>query len=362
MAFRQGLFDSTEIVEVVEGYPQGDNAETADFFADTIHSILGDGVSLVPTSSCNVIVKSGMIVTVKAGKLYKNGYKAWLTEDLDITLTSSSSEQTLYIGVRLDVINNKFTGDNVAARTDFDADTDIVTAIIVIPADAVVITDDMITDTRYSTTYCGVVDQYRIALAAIVEEFEDALDTIVADGLPAHASTHEVDGTDPVTERYEATFESTGWTATDDISAETDVSGGSVEIVGATFKTAVSGTVGTYTFTYVLSETSWQLDSTNVSLSTYGITLTGSPSDGDTITAEYAVKYVQSDSVSGITSGMVLKADLSLDDSLTMTTRLAQISAFSNVSRIDSGTDTVTLTCFESEPDEDFTILVEVAL
>lgn len=199
MAFRQGLFDSTEIVEVVEGYPQGDNAETADFFADTIHSILGDGVSLVPTSSCNVIVKSGMIVTVKAGKLYKNGYKAWLTEDLDITLTSSSSEQTLYIGVRLDVINNEFTGDNVAARTDFDADADIVTAIIVIPADAVVITDDMITDTRYSTTYCGVVDQYRISLAAIVEEFEDALAEMVAGGIPAHATEHENGGGDELT-------------------------------------------------------------------------------------------------------------------------------------------------------------------
>ena len=81
MAFRQGLFDSTEIVEVIEGYPQGDNAETADFFADTIHSILGDGISLVPTSSCNVIAKTGLTVTVKAGKAYKSGYKAWLTED-----------------------------------------------------------------------------------------------------------------------------------------------------------------------------------------------------------------------------------------------------------------------------------------
>jgi len=56
----------------------------------------------------------------------------------------------------------------------------------------------MITDTRYSTTYCGVVDQYRISLAAIVEEFEDALADLVAGGIPAHATEHEYGESDPL--------------------------------------------------------------------------------------------------------------------------------------------------------------------
>ena len=217
---------------------------------------------------------------------------------------------------------------------------------------------NLLSDT--TATELGLTPSDELTVDDAFAEIASSLDGKADD---THASQHYADGTDKVTFRPSViTYSAESWVATDDFGVETDVSGGTVEITGATFKTAVSDTVGSYVFTYVSSEPSWQLDSTNVSLSTYGITLTETPSDADTITAEYAVKYVQSVSCPGITSSMKPKIDLYLDDTLTMTTRLAQITAFSNVSRIDSGTDIITLTCFETEPTDDFDISVEVAL
>lgn len=60
-------------------------------------------------------------------------------------------------------------------------------------------------------------------------------------------------------------------------------------INAATFATAVSNAGGTYVFTYDSSESSWTLDGDTVSItSTYGITITGTPADGDTVTVVYA--------------------------------------------------------------------------
>lgn len=51
------------------------------------------------------------------------------------------------------------------------------------------------------------------------------------------------------------------------------------------FGTKVDETAGTYVFTY--DGTDWKLDSTTVTLSDYGITVTGTAADGDIITVVY---------------------------------------------------------------------------
>ena len=57
----------------------------------------------------------------------------------------------------------------------------------------------------------------------------------------------------------------------------------------STFATAVSSVGGTYVFTYDGTDTHWELDGAEVSItSTYGITITGTPADGDTITVVYS--------------------------------------------------------------------------
>ena len=58
-----------------------------------------------------------------------------------------------------------------------------------------------------------------------------------------------------------------------------------VEVVAATFKTAVSNTSGTYKFkaTVADSTTTWKLGNDTVTLNTYGITVTGTVANNDEI-------------------------------------------------------------------------------
>lgn len=58
-----------------------------------------------------------------------------------------------------------------------------------------------------------------------------------------------------------------------------------VEVVAATFKTAVSNTSGTYKFKAAVAEgtTTWKLGDDTVTLNTYGITVTGTVANNDEI-------------------------------------------------------------------------------
>lgn len=177
-----------------------------------------------------------------------------------------------------------------------------------------------------------------------------------------HASTHASDGADATTKRFTAAFASADWDETDFIQAKTNVSGGSVTITPATFKTEVSDTEGTYVFTYANATSEWKLAGVAKTLADYGITLTGSPADTDTITAQYKVCHVQTVTVAGVTSDMVMKVDLSLSESALIDDRLAQVEAFSLVGRVDSTTGGATLTCYDGAPEVDFSVQMEVAL
>ena len=77
-------------------------------------------------------------------------------------------------------------------------------------------------------------------------------------------------------------------------SATATVSGTGVTaatVTAATFSTAVSGASGIYEFEYSLSDTSWQYDGTDISTVTYGITVTGTPADGDKIIVDFTAAY-----------------------------------------------------------------------
>lgn len=50
---------------------------------------------------------------------------------------------------------------------------------------------------------------------------------------------------------------------------------------------------GTYVFVYSSSASSWQYNGTNINRTTYGLTYTGSPVDGDTITVTYVIGYLE---------------------------------------------------------------------
>jgi len=196
MAFKSGVFTSTSGTVNGDGIFVGNKAVDAAFLANRHKKMLGNGISLDPTSSFYVAPKTGLTATVSAGWGTMEGYDFEETTDYDITMTSSTSDQTIYIGVRLDEATGEFTDNHVAARTTFVAATDRVFAIIVIPANAVTLTSAMITDTRNSTTYCGTVNAQRVALAALQEEYTEKLEVVESTGIPIHATSHEYGETD----------------------------------------------------------------------------------------------------------------------------------------------------------------------
>lgn len=192
MAQRYGLFDSTEIVETIDGYPQGNRAETADFFAKYFSNFISNGVFARPSTNFMVLSKSGLTVTVKAGACFINGYMAWDSEDEDHTFTKDAAAHNYYLVQRMYLPDGTITKtwltdpdmSSVPIRT---ATTyDLVIARVNVPGNTSEVTDSMITDYRFDTDMCGIVhglieqlDTSDIAhqLNSAAEEFINAAET-----------------------------------------------------------------------------------------------------------------------------------------------------------------------------------------
>lgn len=220
----QGYFNSTTFTLDVNGFPIWNRAVGSEFMAKFAHTALGNGAADVTTGGFQVVKKTGMTVTVKPYFICKDGYMMYQTAETDITLNSSASEQVFYIGARLDVANNHFENDDVAAYTTFVSATDIASCKLTITANAVTITDGMIEDLRYNTTYCGQLDEFRERSLALLAELERALAVALAGGVPAHAVTHEVGGGDPI--RFASntfTLDKDNWSTADYTIAVADV-------------------------------------------------------------------------------------------------------------------------------------------
>lgn len=203
MAFRKGFFTSTTWTVNGDGFAVGNNAEGSDFFAKIIGIAVGNGVPYLPSSNLQCTVSSGMNMTVGAGYGFKvdaNGgaYMAWETTDATISFTTSASEQTFYISARLDLASNEFTGSKYDKYTTFVAATDLCVAKIVIPANAIAITNAMITDLRGNYTYCGYITDKREELDALIVDLQEQIANIIGGGMPDHASTHAATGDDPI--------------------------------------------------------------------------------------------------------------------------------------------------------------------
>jgi hypothetical protein len=211
----QGYFDSTSFTLDGNGFPVWNMAVGSPFMAKFAHTVLGNGAAAVTTGGFQVVKKTGMTVTVKPYFICKNGYMMYQTAETDIEFTSSTGEQVFYIGARLDVANNHFDGDDVGAFTTFVSATDIASCKLTITANAVAITDGMIEDLRYNTTYCGQIDAYRERSLALLADLEQALEDTLAGGVPAHASTHAAGGADPISRRFTAAFPAVDWDEVD---------------------------------------------------------------------------------------------------------------------------------------------------
>ena len=163
MAQRSGLFDSTEIVQDVNGYPKGNRAETADFFAKYFSNFVSNGVFARPSTNFQVMVKSGMTVTIKAGCCFINGYMAFDNSDEEHTFVKDSSAHNYYFIQRMYLPDGTITKTWITDpdETELPVRTattyDLVIAKVTISANVSTVTDSMITDYRYDTSKCGIV-------------------------------------------------------------------------------------------------------------------------------------------------------------------------------------------------------------
>lgn len=164
-----GMFDSTSVVETVDGFPRGDKAVDAAFFARMLRCFYRDGV-LRPTDGGLAVVPAGggIAVQVRPGVAWIGGRMAYLDEAASFTLTAGH----LYaVTLRLDLDLRRFTieveEDTGTAPLRGTTVTELLLARVNVPMQATAVTAAMITDKRMDETVCGAVDSVMAALQSV---------------------------------------------------------------------------------------------------------------------------------------------------------------------------------------------------
>lgn len=343
MSIKYGFFNSLTIDGVKDRLY---NAEDITSYFD---DIIGSGVFVDPANSLQVMANSGLTVTVKAGRGWIDGHYIKNTEDLAVTIdqADASLNRIDRIVFYLDKINrlmgirvNKGTAATSPVAPALTRNSNVQEyslATISIPANATAISQTNITDTRLDSTVCGkvavLIDQ--IDTSDIYAQFNAWLDDIEAtlqekNLFVEYKATIVTTGAlkefnIPVTD-YVAAYdilnifingirlEASEYTATTNkitLVNPVGVAGTKIEVVvlknidvagairanignstgitnatvdRATFETKTT-TSGTYIFTY--DSSNWKFNNTAVTLSNYGITITGTPANGDTVNIIY---------------------------------------------------------------------------
>lgn len=158
MAQESGFFNA------VQSGGTYDRTYNAADFADYFSSFIGNGVFLNANSDgLQVVAKTGLTVTVKAGRAFIDGYYYHLTENMDITLQANNTSLAVnrMIVCELNLTDRQIT---VKARdgqqTPINNGTihELVLAIINVGAGVSSITNSVISDMRPNKTYCGFVE------------------------------------------------------------------------------------------------------------------------------------------------------------------------------------------------------------
>ena len=157
---RSGLFDSKAIVDTVEGYPKGDRAEDAQFFAKYFSAFIGNGIYPNPSTNFQVLAYDQMTVRVYPGLCFINGYFGWDEDFSSITFNSDTVPHTYRVILRLSLTTRYITLETLTdnfALTRNDAVWDLALADISVRANQITINQTNITDLRLNGNLCGIV-------------------------------------------------------------------------------------------------------------------------------------------------------------------------------------------------------------
>lgn len=159
MAEYSGFFNANETQSGV--YDRVYNAED---FAKYFALFVGNGVFINPANQLKVVPKTGLTVTVKAGKAFIDGYWYVLDEDMDITLNVNGTANTvndLILCVldksRRTISVTKRENASVLVPTNNGTVHELVLAIVSVGVGVSTLNSGNITDTRKDNTYCGYV-------------------------------------------------------------------------------------------------------------------------------------------------------------------------------------------------------------
>ena len=172
-----GMFDSTSVVETVDGFPRGDKAVDAAFFARMLACFYRDGVLRPDTGSLAVVPGTvGVSVTVQPGIAWIGGRMAYLDEAASFTLAAG---KTYAVTLRLDLDLRAFF--LVAEEED---GTALLLARVQVSAGETAVTAAMITDKRMDEAVCGAVDSLMAGLQSVAYAANSgAVGGLTAEGL-----------------------------------------------------------------------------------------------------------------------------------------------------------------------------------
>lgn len=160
MAMRSGLFNSEKIVETVDGFPKGDRAELADFFAKYFAAFIGNGVYPNPSDNFQVMAYDQLTLRVRPGMCFINGYFGWDEEPAEITILSDTARHTYRAVLRLNLKTRYITIEVLRDQTELTRNEtiwELALADIRVPANGIIISQNDITDLRLNGALCGLV-------------------------------------------------------------------------------------------------------------------------------------------------------------------------------------------------------------
>lgn len=204
MAQESGFFNA------VQSGGTYDRTYNASDFADYFSSFIGNGVFLNANSDgLQVIAKTGLTVTVKAGRAFIDGYYYHLTENMDVTLqaNNTSSAVNRMIVCELNLTDRQITvkvRDGQQTPINNGTVHELVLAIVNVGAGVSSITNSVISDMRPNKTYCGFVEavvenvdftslynQMQTSFNEWFDEVKDQLTTDVAGNLQSQIDALE---------------------------------------------------------------------------------------------------------------------------------------------------------------------------
>lgn len=241
-------FDSRIVGTDDNGMPIYDRASSADEFARMLAGFFKDGV--FGEEMCVVLESSGMKATISTGEMFIQGRYGFITTPETVTFDPADSKTRIdTVVVRLDLtsaVNNIVTGvikgvasDNPVAPVLTRDGTvwELGLADVLIPAGSSSVTQANISDTRLSSTRCGIVEavrsnantdslflEFELLLNSMRTALREAYAGIEKANIINFASTITADGW-PASEPYTQTISADGLLPSDDPFWDVDMYG-----------------------------------------------------------------------------------------------------------------------------------------